>query len=94
MTRVASRLRYEGTAEQRAAWDEEINDVEHDRKLLLEQLREAELGDTETWRDEHARLAPMVDVLIIAGKETAAQIDRALDADRAAARVRSAEPAD
>jgi len=92
-TRVANRLKYEGTAEQRAAWDQEIHDIEHDRELLGKELREAELAPTNEWAVEHERLTSMIDVLIIYGNETAAQIDRALDADRAAARARSVEPA-
>jgi hypothetical protein len=92
-TRVANRLKYEGTAEQRAAWDQELHAVEHDRKLLGKKVREAELGDADEWEEEHERLTSMIDALITAGNETAAQIDRALDADRAAARARSEEPA-
>lgn len=92
-TRVANRLKYEGTAEQRAAWDQQLHDIEHDRKLLGKQLRQVELEATDEWAFEHERLASMIDVLITSGNETAAQIDRALDADRAAARARSVEPA-
>lgn len=92
-TRVANRLKYEGTAEQRAAWDQELHDIEHDRKLLGKQLREVELEATDEWAFEHERLTRMIDVLITSGNEAAAQIDRALDADRAAARARSVEPA-
>lgn len=91
-TRVANRLKYEGTAEQRAAWDQEIHAIDHDRKLLGEELREAELTTTDEWAEEHERLTGMIDVLIVAGNEAAAQIDRALDADRAAARARSDKP--
>lgn len=91
-TRVANRLIYEGTVEQRAAWDQELHAIEHDRKLLTEQLREAEVAATEEWASDYEHLTSIVDVLIIVGNETAAQIDRALDADRAAARARSAEP--
>lgn len=91
-TRVANRLKYEGTAEQRAAWDQELHDIEHDRKLLGEELRGAELTTSDDWEEEHERLTSMIDVLIVAGNETAAQIDRALDADRAAARARGDKP--
>lgn len=83
--RVASRLEHEGTVEQRAAWGQELSDIDHDGRLLRRQLREVELSPSEEWAEQHARLSAMVEVLVEFGEKAAGKIDRALDADRAAA---------
>jgi hypothetical protein len=79
MLRVATRLEHEGTADQRALWHQELNDIAHDCTELATQWRDAEHMPQLDRAAEHARLVPLIDVLYAVNARTAAQIDHSLD---------------
>ena len=79
MLRVTSRLEHEGTADQRALWQEELSDIANDCGELATQWRNAERMSQLDRAAEHARLVPLIDVLYAVNARTAAQIEHSLD---------------
>jgi hypothetical protein len=80
LLRVSNRLAREGTTDQRAHWQGDLSDIEHDCTLLAAEWQDAERRPEAERVALRARLAPMIDVLYAVHARTAAEIDRSLDA--------------
>jgi len=80
LLRVSSRLAREGTTDQRAHWQGDLSDIEHDCTLLAAEWQDAERRPQAERVALRARLAPMIEVLYAIHTRTAAEIDRSLDA--------------
>src|SRR3954471_1728713 len=63
MQRVALRLERGRTLDQRERWQQELNDIEHDRKLLRDNLEEQERAREEDSADAREAMSATIDAL-------------------------------
>lgn len=77
--RVSLRLEREGTLDQRERWQQELSDIEHDRKLLRDNLQAQERAREEDSTDALEAMSATIDALYAIGTHTLSEIDRALN---------------